>query len=81
MINNRNFKLSTGKITVPADSFSQSTDPNVQPTPINVSVGGLPQHWLGTAPISKRDMKTASTPLREKGATKVMRFNEYLNSK
>lgn len=81
MSTNHNFKLSTGKVTVPASSFDQNDDPNVQPTPINVSIGGLPQHWLGTAPISKRDMKTASTPLGEKSGTKVMRFNEYLNSK
>lgn len=81
MSTNHNSKLSTGKITVPASSFNQSTDPNVQPSPINVSVGGIPQHWLATAPISKRDMKTGSTPLRETGKPRVMRFNEYLNSK
>ena len=81
MSTNHNNKLSTGKITVPADSFDQKRDPNVQPTPINVSIGGMPQHWLGTAPISKRDMKTNSTPIGEKSSTRVMRFNEYLNSK
>lgn len=81
MSKTHNTKLSTGKITIPADSFNQSSDPNVQPSPINVSVGGIPQHWLATAPISKRDMKTSSTPLGETSKPKVMRFNEYLNSK
>lgn len=76
-----NSKLSTGKVTVPASSFTQSNDPNVQPSPINVTIGGIPQHWLATAPLSKRDMKTASTPLGETRKPKVMRFNEYLNSK
>jgi hypothetical protein len=76
-----NNKLSTGKITVPAASFNQSNDPNVQPSPINVTIGGIPQHWLATAPLSKRDMKTGTTPLGEKAKVKVLRFNEYLNSK
>ena len=51
MSTNYDQKLANGKITVPADSFNQNNDPNVQPNPVNISVGGVPQHWAGTAPI------------------------------
>lgn len=80
MSTNYNQRLANGEITVPADSFNQNNDPNVQPNPVNISVGGVPQHWAGTAPISKRDMKTAGTPLGERKSPRVMRFDEYFSS-
>ena len=83
MDNPHNNKMSSGEITVPASSFQQRTDMNIQPTAVNVAVGGLPQHWLNTAPYSKRDMTTNSTPTRvgsNPRVYKVLRFNEYMES-
>jgi hypothetical protein len=77
-------QMSTGEVTVPASSFKQQTDRNIQPSPINVSLGGIPMHWLSTAPMSRRDMKMNLTPTNftpTVGANpksyKVMRFHEF----
>jgi hypothetical protein len=55
-----NMTSSTGSI--PAAAFTQSNDPNIQPSPINIHMGGIPNHWLATQPISRRDMKMNNTP-------------------
>lgn len=70
---------STGAI--PASSFKQSNDPNVQPNPIRVNLGGIPNHWLATQPLSRRDMKANNTPgigmnLR---TNKVATFKEFVD--
>jgi hypothetical protein len=77
---NHKYKLSAGEITVPADSFNQRTDMNIQPSPIGITIGGAPNHWLNTAPLSKRDMKSNTTPLgaNPKSHT-ILRFDEYTN--
>lgn len=43
---------------VPADSFDQEQDYNVQPTPINYQMGGVPTHWVTSQPYSRWDLKT-----------------------
>lgn len=73
---------STGLIAqtgnVPADSFHQSNDPNVQPNPVNVTIGGIPQHWTSTAPISRRDIRRNITPLGiNPESPKILRFKEF----
>lgn len=77
-----NTNMASGKLTVPADSFNQRDDMNIEPSIINLTAGGIPQHWLNTAPISKRDMKSGDTPLEAISTTssKIMTFAEYLNS-
>lgn len=81
MDNTYDNRMSSGQITVPADSFQQRTDMNIQPTPVNVAVGGFPRQWLNTAPYSQRDMTTNSTPLGANPRVyKVLRFNEYMES-
>jgi hypothetical protein len=75
-----NQRMSSGKVRVPASSFSQRTDMNIQPNPINISLGGIPQHWISTQPLSRRDMKTNNTPLKESPeGYKIMRFEEFSN--
>jgi hypothetical protein len=75
----KNMTSSTGAI--PAGSFSISNDPNIQPNPINTHTGGIPNHWLATQPISRRDMKMNNTP--GMGANpktkKVLTFNEFVD--
>lgn len=76
-----NNRMSTGKVTIPASSFNQRTDMNIEPSTINTTAGGVPQQWLNTAPISKRDMKTGDTPLESKTKEyKAMTFDEFINS-
>lgn len=87
--------MSTGEITVPSDSFNQRTDMNIQPTQVNVTLGNIPQHWLATQPLSRRDLKTNALtdvsvePASEKhkimrfeaepNTHKILRFEEYGN--
>lgn len=75
----KNMAISTGSI--PAASFKQSTDPNVQPTGINTQTGGIPTHWLATQPISRRDMKTNSTPFYGSNprSSKALSFKEFVD--
>lgn len=77
-INDHDIKLASQTGTVPADSFKQSTDPNVQPNPVNVTIGGIPQHWGSTAPISRRDIRKNNTPLATGSEfPKILRFKEF----
>jgi hypothetical protein len=75
----KNMANSTG--SVPAAAFTQSNDPNIQPTPINIHMGGIPNHWLATQPISRRDMKMNNTPGigSNPRTNKVLTFNEFVD--
>ncbi len=68
--------MSNGEVSVPADSFdkSKNLDPNVAPNPVNVTLGGNPQHWLNTAPISRFDLK------RDSGVDRILKFDEFKSS-
>ena len=73
-----NSKMSSGEVTVPASSFNQQTDRNIQPSPTGISMGGIPTHWLSSAPISRRDMTANTTPLGANPKVyKVLRFDEF----
>jgi hypothetical protein len=71
--------------TVPADSFTQQTDPNVAPSTINTQVGGVPMHWTTSQPYSRRDLKT--NPLadmygKNPSPKKVVKsFDEFVDDK
>ena len=72
--------MSNGAITVPADSFHQKTDMNIEPTPVNVQLGSIPKHWTNSEPISKRDLQTiAKYPVTGESInqSKVLRFAEF----
>jgi hypothetical protein len=74
----QNKRFANQEIEIPASAFSQSSDPNIQPSPINISLGGIPQHWLSTQPLSRRDMKNNTTPLSESPeGYKIIRFEEF----
>jgi hypothetical protein len=70
---------------VPADSFTQSTDPNIMPASVNVPVGGLPSHWTTSQPYSRFDLKT--NPLADrygrnpKPNNRVKSFDEFVADK
>jgi len=69
-----------GSWSIPAASFSQSTDPNIMPTGINVPVGGLPAHWTTSQPYSRCDLKT--NPIADKygrnpKSKRVKSFEEF----
>lgn len=77
-INDHSNTLAGQTGTVPADSFSQKTDPNVQPNPVNVTIGGIPQHWGSTSPISRRDIRKNNTPLAQSSSfPKILSFREF----
>lgn len=70
---------------VPADSFTQQTDPNVAPSTINTQVGGVPMHWTTSQPYSRRDLKTnpladmyGKNPSPKKA---VKSFDEFVDDK
>lgn len=65
--------MSSGEVTVPADSFDKTkyNDPNVAPNPVNVTLGGNPQHWTASQPISRFDLK------RDTSMDRIYRFDEY----
>lgn len=78
----------TGEFAVPADSFSQSDDPNTQPSPINVQLGGIPGQWTNSQPYSRWDMTTSPTaqahgrnPIEPVKKKHVMSFNDYATGK
>jgi hypothetical protein len=68
-----NPNMSNGEVTVPADSFDKTkhADPNVAPSLVNVTLGGTPQHWLNSTPISRFDLK------RDAGVGKILKFDEF----
>jgi hypothetical protein len=74
-----NMTSSTG--TVPAAAFTQSNDPNIQPNLINIHTGGIPNHWLATQPISRRDMKMNNTPGigANPKTSKILTFTEFVD--
>jgi hypothetical protein len=75
-------KMSSGEVTVPASSFNQQTDRNIQPSPTGISMGGIPTHWLSSQPISRRDMTANTTPLGSNPRSyKVIRFEEFNSGK
>ena len=77
-INDHSTGLAAQTGTIPADSFHQSTDPNVQPNPVNVTIGGIPQHWTSTSPISRRDIRRNNTPLSTGTEfPKILSFKEF----
>ena len=75
----------TGEIAIPADSFDQETDPNVEPSTINTQVGGVPMHWTTSQPYSRRDLKT--NPLADRYGRNpspkktVKSFDEFIADK
>jgi hypothetical protein len=85
------WKIVTGPVdeseswSVPADSFTQQTDPNVAPSTINTQVGGLPMHWTTSQPYSRFDLKT--NPLADRYGKnpepkkKVKSFDEFVADK
>jgi hypothetical protein len=44
-------------------------------------MGGIPNHWLATQPISRRDMKMNNTPGigANPRTNKVLTFNEFVD--
>jgi len=77
-VNDHSTGLASQTGTDSADSFEPHNDPNVQPNPVNVTVGGIPQHWGSTAPISRRDMRKNNTPLATGSEfPKILSFNEF----
>lgn len=76
----------TGTYAIPADSFETPNqyDFNVQPSQISVNLGGIPNHWTNSQPISRWDFMT--NPIvqlrRNPVATKkhVKNFTEYLDN-
>jgi hypothetical protein len=75
-------KMSSGEVTVPASSFNQQTDRNIQPSPTGISMGGIPTHWLSSQPISRRDMTANTTPIGSNPRVyKIIRFEEFHSSK
>jgi len=75
-------KMSSGEVTVPASSFNQQTDRNIQPSLTGMSIGGIPTHWLSSQPISRRDMTANTTPLGSNPRSyKVIRFEEFHSGK
>jgi hypothetical protein len=75
-------KMSSGEVTVPASSFNQQTDRNIQPSPTGISIGGIPTFWLSSQPISRRDMTANSTPIGSNPRIyKVIRFEEFHSGK
>ena len=70
--------------SVPADSFTTQTDPNLMPSPINVPVGGLPSHWTTSQPYSRFDLKT--NPLADRYGRNpakkwVKTFDEFVENR
>lgn len=80
-MNSHSKNMATGTGSIPAGSFSQSNDPNIQPTGINIQTGGIPNHWLATQPISRRDMKMNNTPGIgvNPRINKVLTFEEFVD--
>ncbi len=74
--------MSSGEVTVPASSFNQQTDRNIQPSPTGISMGGIPTHWLSSQPISRRDMTANTTPIGSNPRIyKIIRFEEFHSGK
>lgn len=71
-----NPNMSNGEVSVPADSFDKTKhlDPNIAPSPVNVTLAGNPQHWLNTAPISRFDFK------RDSEVGRILKFDEFKES-
>lgn len=56
---------------------------NIQPTPVDVTLGNIPQHWLNTQPLSRHDLKTSPSPVEDiefnsaPEKHRILRFEEY----
>lgn len=73
----------SGTYAIPANSFTAATNtnPNVQPSTISAGMGGIPNHWTNSQPISRWDfMTTQVTPVSEEQSTNrtVKTFNEFI---
>lgn len=73
----------TGTYAIPADSFETPNqyDFNVQPSQISVNLGGIPNQWTNSQPISRWDFMTNPiVQMRRNPALKkhVKNFSEYL---
>ena len=66
---NTNDQMSNGAVNIPASSFSQRQDMNIQPNPINISFGSVPQQWTSSQPLTMSDLKGNSY--------RVLRFEEF----
>lgn len=80
-MNEHSTNMASNTGSIPADSFAQSNDPNIQPSSINIHMGGIPNHWLATQPISRRDMKMNNTPGLGSNpkSVKVLSFKEFVD--
>jgi hypothetical protein len=76
-----------GEYSVPADSFNNQYDFNVQPSPISVNLGGIPGQWTNSQPYSRWDMTTnpiaqthGRNPVGPAKGNRVKTFDEYLET-
>jgi len=71
-----------GAYTIPADSFKtpKKYDFNVQPSKISTNLGGIPNHWTNSNPISRWDFMTnpVINNIRENNSI-VLTFNQFCN--
>ena len=65
-----------GTYSIPADSFNQSRDMNIQPSLINVQTGGIPRHWSPSTRYSRIDLKNNQIA---KSTSKIVKtFSEFI---
>ena len=65
-----------GTYSIPADSFDQSRDMNIQPSLINVQTGGIPRHWLKNTRFSQIDFRNSQ--ISNNKSKMVKTFREFI---
>ena len=65
-----------GTYSIPADSFDQSQDMNIQPSLINVQTGGIPRHWSPSTRYSRIDLK--NNQIAKSTSKMVKTFSEFV---
>lgn len=69
-----------GSYAIPAASFETPNqyDFNVQPSQISVNLGGIPNQWTNSNPISRWDFMTNPTIQAREQKNHVLSFEDYL---
>ncbi len=62
--------------SIPADSFNQARDMNIQPSLINVQTGGIPRHWSPSTRYSRIDLK--NNQIAKSTSKMVKTFSEFI---
>ena len=65
--------MSNGGVNVPAEEYDKDnqSNPTPEPNPVNVTMGGVPQQWTASNPISGFDLK------RDSGIDRILGFEEF----